>query len=356
LILRAFDLGFAVASNVNHRLIDHLLAVPIGAFGARRHGETKRALAGSVPELFAAFVNLGGQIGIALTLPFFIGIGLLFVAWPLGVVTLAAAPLLISALLLGARLMRNAEAAYAAASDEAAERTDEFARAQLVLRAAGRTGVEGTPLGDAIDRQRRTGLGMLWRSVPGTLVFSIAFQLVLIAMVATIVWQFALSGLEAAEAVALIVVVTRYLEPFTVLSDLFPAVESVRGAWRRTLDVFGLPVLKPAMADAAPKAPDVEFRNVGFAPGGTRVLENISFTVPSGTTTAIVGPSGSGKSTILSLVARFHEVDVGRVLVSGNDVRDYRAATLMDQLAIVFQNVQLFEGGIADNIRLARPS
>jgi ATP-binding cassette subfamily B protein IrtB len=356
LILRAFDLGFAVANRMNHRLIDQFLAVPIGEFGAKQQSEAKRAVSGSVSELFAAFVNLGGQVGISLLLPMLIGIGLLFVAWPLGVVTLIAAPILLAALLSGARLLRKAETAFAAAAEDVTERTDEFAKAQLVLRAAGRAGLDGTPLGEAIDRQRRTGLRLLGLTIPGTLTFTIAFQAVLIALVAVIAYLFAAGTADAVMAVALIVVITRYLEAFRTLSDLFPALETVRGAWRRTADSFALPVLARAEADAAPRHPAVKFRNVGFAPGGHQVLNGISFAVPQGTTTAIVGPSGSGKSTILSLVARFHEASSGEVLVSGHDVRAYLPQTLMAELAIVFQNVQLFEGGISDNIRIARPA
>lgn len=92
-----------------------------------------------------------------------------------------------------------------------------------------------------------------------------------------------------------------------------------------------------------------------FNANGTPILNGVTFTVPAGKTTALVGPSGSGKSTILSLIARLHDVSDGEIRVAGHDVRAYTPATLMDQLSIVFQTVQLFEGSIAENIRLARP-
>lgn len=350
-----FDISYAAAANTIDRLVDHLLAVPVGDFNARRQSEAKRALTGPVPELFAAAVNLGGQTSIAIVLPFLIGFGLLFVAWPLGLVAIVAAPILIAALLYGARLMRNAEADFASASEEAAERTDEFARAQMVLRAAGRTDVDGSTLGKAIDGQRRTGLRMAFMTIPGTLLFTLTLQAALAIMILVTGLMFANGGISAAETVALIVVVTRYIEPFRTMADLFPAIESARGAWRRTTDVFTLPRLPAPSADAAPAAPAVEFRHVGFTPNGNPVLSDVSFMAQPGTTTAIVGPSGSGKSTILSMIARFRDADTGQVLVSGHDVRDYLPATLMSQLAIVFQNVQLFEGSIIDNIRIARP-
>jgi ATP-binding cassette subfamily B protein IrtB len=352
LVIRAFDLGFAMMTSMNTRLVDHLLAVPIGWFGAEQQAQAKRALAGAVPELFASSVNLATQASIAATLPFAIGIGLLFVAWPLGLTALVAAPLLLAALLLGGRMMRRAEADFAAASGEAAARTEEFARAQLVLRAAGRTGMDGTPLGTAIDAQKSSGLRVLWFTLPGTLLFSLAMQATLVAMVVVLYMD---STLDAARTVALIVVVLRFLEPLNTLSDLFPALESTRAAAERTLALLDVPAQPVPAKDSIPAAPHIEFRGVHFHANGTHILDGVTFAVPAGKTTALVGPSGSGKSTILSLIARLHDVSAGEIRVAGHDVRAYAPATLMNQLSIVFQNVQLFEGGIAENIRLARP-
>lgn len=356
LVIHAFDLGFAMMTSMNRRLVDHLLAVPIGWFGAGQQSQAKRALAGAVPELFASSVNLATQATIAVMLPPAIGLGLLFVAWPLGLAALLAVPLLFGALLLGARLMRRAEADYAAASEEAAARTEEFARSQLVLRAAGRTGADGTPLGEAITSQKRNGLRILWFTLPGTLAFSLAMQATLLALVAVLALMFTQGMTDAARTVALIVVVLRFLEPLNTLSELFPALESTHGAASRTLAVLDVPRQSEPEQDARPGPPAIAFRDVDFNPGGQRVLEGVSFMAPAGSTTAIVGPSGSGKSTILSLVARLHDVGSGSVRIGGQDVRAYRPATLMDQLAIVFQNVQLFEGSIAENIRIASPS
>ena len=355
LVIRAFDLGFAMMTSMNARLVDHLLAVPIGWFGTTQRSQAKRALAGAVPELFASSVNLATQASIAATLPFALAIGLFFVAWPLGLAALAAAPMLLGALLLGGRLMRRAEADFAAASGEAAERTEEFARAQIVLRAAGRTGIEGTPLGAAIDAQKSKGLRVLWFALPGMLLFSLAMQATLIAMVAVLAFLYMDGSVDAARTVALIVVVLRFLEPLNTLSELFPALESTHAAAGRTLAVLDVPAQPVPAQDSTPGTPDIEFRDVHFNIDGTPILDGVTFTVPAGRMTALVGPSGSGKSTILTLIARLHDVSAGEIRVAGHDVRAYEPATLMDQLSVVFQNVQLFEGGIAENIRLARP-
>jgi len=100
---------------------------------------------------------------------------------------------------------------------------------------------------------------------------------------------------------------------------------------------------------------DIVFENVSFSYGDRKIIDKVNFTVPQGTTTAIVGPSGSGKTTLCSIMARFWDVDDGRVLIGSRDIRDYTLDSLMDNISIVFQNVYLFNDTIANNIKFGKP-
>lgn len=122
----------------------------------------------------------------------------------------------------------------------------------------------------------------------------------------------------------------------------------------------------PQVADA-PQAPDVErpegqnggalaFEDVSFRHDArANGLEDVSFTVRPGTTTALVGPSGSGKSTIVKLALRLLDPQVGRVVIEGADVRDVTQASLRRAVALVPQDVALFNDTLAVNIAFARP-
>ncbi len=103
---------------------------------------------------------------------------------------------------------------------------------------------------------------------------------------------------------------------------------------------------------------EVELRNVTFCYPGRDVpaLSNISLTIPTGKTVALVGRSGSGKSTIASLLTRFYDIKQGQILIDGHDLRDYTLASLRSQVALVSQNVHLFNDTIANNIAYARAS
>lgn len=106
--------------------------------------------------------------------------------------------------------------------------------------------------------------------------------------------------------------------------------------------------------DIKPKTCDIEFRNVNFGYDKRKVLDDISFTIPEGTTTAIVGPSGSGKTTICSLMARFWDVDSGSITLGGTDIREFTCDSLLANISMVFQNVYLFHDTVRNNICFGR--
>ena len=104
---------------------------------------------------------------------------------------------------------------------------------------------------------------------------------------------------------------------------------------------------------------DIEFQNVTFSYGQgektRKVLDQVNLSVPEGSTCAIVGPSGSGKTTIANLMMRFWDVDTGRILVGGRDVRELTCDSLLRNFSAVFQSVYLFNDTIENNIRFGKP-
>lgn len=111
---------------------------------------------------------------------------------------------------------------------------------------------------------------------------------------------------------------------------------------------------EPATAEEEP--PAIEFSGVSFGyPGGEPVLSEVSFTVPRGTRSALVGPSGAGKTTVLSLVERFYDVTGGSLRVYGDDVRDIPRSELRRRLGYVEQEAPVLAGTLRDNLSLAAP-
>jgi len=98
---------------------------------------------------------------------------------------------------------------------------------------------------------------------------------------------------------------------------------------------------------------NVEFKNVWFAYNDEEwVLKNISFKVEEGKTLALVGATGAGKSSIVNLINKFYQINKGEILVDGVNVNEYNTNTLRSNVAVVLQDVFLFSGSVASNIRL----
>lgn len=124
-------------------------------------------------------------------------------------------------------------------------------------------------------------------------------------------------------------------------------------SWKRMLEVLDAqPLISDAHADLTDFSVDgdVEFRNLTFSFGDTPILRGISFRVPKGSTTAIVGATGSGKSTLLNLIARLHEPPAGTVFIDGVDVRRIPLRTLRGAIGFVNQEPFLFSTTLTENI------
>lgn len=101
---------------------------------------------------------------------------------------------------------------------------------------------------------------------------------------------------------------------------------------------------------------DIRFEDVSFTYNKEEsVLEHVDLTIPAGRKLALVGPSGSGKTTLCSLIPRFYDVNQGSVLVDGQDVRNLKLRSLRQAIGLVSQEVYLFSGTIAQNIRYGKP-
>ncbi|MGI8542066.1 MAG: ABC transporter ATP-binding protein, partial [Aridibacter sp.] len=149
-------------------------------------------------------------------------------------------------------------------------------------------------------------------------------------------------------------------QPIRNLSDKFNVLQAAIVASHRVFLLLDeeIEIQSPIQPKKADKAiGKIEFRNVWFAYNeGEWVLKNISFTIEPGESVALVGHTGSGKTTVTNLLMRFYDIQKGKILLDGVDVRDWDLKTLRENFAVVLQDVFLFSGSIANNIRLGNES
>ncbi|HEX6599771.1 MAG TPA: ABC transporter ATP-binding protein [Gemmatimonadaceae bacterium] len=148
------------------------------------------------------------------------------------------------------------------------------------------------------------------------------------------------------------------LNPVWQIVNSFSELQRSLAATERVFEVLAMEDDKPDRPDArnAPvQVREIRFEHVEFEyRSGLPVLRDFNVVVPGGSAVALVGRSGAGKTTVTDLVARFHDPTRGRILLNGTDIRDLRLSSYRDLLAIVQQDVFLFDGSVRDNIAYGR--
>lgn len=148
------------------------------------------------------------------------------------------------------------------------------------------------------------------------------------------------------------------LNPVWQLVNSFSELQRSLAAMERVFEVLAMEDDKPdrpGAVDAPCVVREVRFEEVEFEyREGQPVVRHFNVAVPGGTVVALVGRSGAGKTTVTDLVARFHDPTRGRIVLNGSDIREFRLRSYRDLLAIVQQDVFLFDGSVRDNIAYGR--
>ncbi len=271
---------------------------------------------------------------------------------------IALAGVLLSALflkLLGSRSKENAPV-HEKSQEDMISATLEYIKGMSIVKAFKQNGVAKDGIVNAYNDSKKINLKIQREYVPYNCLHLLSLKIASVALVLISSVQ-VLSG-EMNLPIMLMMTIFSFV--------IFGQVETVNDA-THVLELLDsimdkLEAIKKAEfidkdgRDIEVKSYDIEFRNVDFAYETKKILQNVSFTIPQNTTTAIVGPSGSGKSTICNLIARFYDVNSGKVTLGGVDVKKFTCDSLLSNISMVFQKVYLFNDTILNNIKFGNPN
>jgi len=339
-------------------LFDQLLHLPLpklwdmktGGILSRLTGDvdtTSGLLQGAIVSPSVSFIRLFIAIGVLLTLN-----------WRLAIMAMMVIP---GAMLISFVFARRVRPIYRAVRKDVEEidgRVGETFSGIRVVRAFGREKRElleymrgrHTVLRKELFAQRRELF--LWSG----------WGLLVSAVNVVITWFGGYLNITAAASIGDIMAFQWYmfllLNPVWNIVNSFSELQRSLAAMERVFEVLAMPADKPDRPDArlAPRVVDeIVLEHVEFEyREGRPVVRDFNVTVPGGSVVALVGRSGAGKTTVTDLVARFHDPSEGRIVVNGTDIRDFKLASYRSLLAIVQQDVFLFDGSARDNIAYGR--
>ncbi|GAA3761075.1 ABC transporter ATP-binding protein [Micromonospora maritima] len=229
-----------------------------------------------------------------------------------------------------------------------------------VIRAYGIAGRTARRLDAAIDGQRLAQQRAIRISIVGSSVGELAAGLALAGVVVVGVNLGVDRTLSVGQLTAFLFLVTLFIQPVQIATEVLNEAQNAIAGWRRVLDVLDV---APDVADPGtqgrdlPSGPlDVRFAGVTFAyPGGPPVLHDVTLDIPAKSRVAVVGETGSGKTTFAKLLTRLMDPTEGEVLLSGVDLRRVRFDSLRARVVMVPQDGFLFDATVGENVRFARP-
>lgn len=355
--------GIAVLQRGRHRLGDHVARLPVGWFSAQNTARLSHLASQGMMELAQLPAHVFTPLITGVVTPVVIVAALFNLHWQMGLIALLALPLLLGIFALTAHLGQRADQRFQHSAAQTSQRMVEFAQAQSVLRAF--NGEDGGTqfLEQAIGRQQQSAKRLIHVSAMSVVFNAWAVQAgFAVLLVAATLWlgdQLSAS-LAPSSVIAVIVsllLVSRFIDPLLEVAGYSEVLRGARGQLDAVREIFEVDPLPEPQAPQAPVDGSVVLENVSFcyAEDQADVLRDVSLRIEPGSMTALVGASGSGKTTLVRLIARFFDVTQGRVLVGGVDVRQMSSGQLAGQISQIFQDAYLFQGSIADNIRIGKP-
>ena len=361
LAMRSYSLAFDFLSNMHRAIGDKVASLPLGSFRADTAGKMSRLVSRELLILGEVFAHMYSPLIAAIVTSLTMLVGITVFSPVLGLVCVAAIPVVGGGVWGARRCLQSGAALKEPPARELSHRIVEYATKQGALRACGRAS-SYEPLQRAESEYRVAARRTLMRETLGQIVNGMAAQTVVVTLICAIGWLSVAGTVGPVEAIVSIGLLLRFTQILVGIGALASAFETHRPVLDLSHEILSAPELPtpdgrrssgeaPASSGASVALEDVSFSYEADHP----VLQGVSFRVEPGTMTAIVGPSGCGKTTIARLIARFYDVDAGRVLVGDGDVRDWDTADLMAQLSLVFQDVYLFDDTLEANVRVGNP-
>ncbi|MDF1489873.1 ABC transporter ATP-binding protein [Tessaracoccus caeni] len=362
-LLRVGELNFSytlfpeLMSDIRLRLGEKLRRIPAEELARRRSGGLSTVINQdvtmsllSVSEVASLMLRL-----IVIPLAFVVSLAAIDMRLLLGALVGAAVAAFFIARTNAAQA--RAQRVVGEADAETADRIVEYVQGLPVLKASGQAGERSERLVAALRHQGAALRSSIDQSIFGLTGGAIGANLAVagvVAMGAALVLRGELSAVMAA---AVVVAAAGLAEPLARAATMTSVFEVAEGAMTRIDEVLSIPALPEPDEPAVIEGHDIAFDDVTFTyrDAAAPAVQGVTLELRAGTLTAFVGPSGSGKTTMTRLISRFADPQQGRVLIGGTDIREVTGRELMRHIAVVFQDVHLFDTTIFDNVAMARP-
>lgn len=346
-----------VVMTMRRNLFNHMMGMPVAFFDKQSSGKLlsrvtydSEQVASSSSGALITVVREGASI-IGLFIIMF------YYSWQLSLILLVLAPVVSFAIRLVSKRFRQISKNMQNTMGQVTTSTEQMLKGHKEVLMFGGQQVESDRFAKVSNKIRRQGMRLVSTSAISDPVIQFIASLALAFVLYAASFPQVMHNLTAGTFTVVFSSMIALMRPLKSLTNVNAQFQRGMAACQTLFSILdseqekddGQRVIQRAVGD-------LEFRQVTFhyPDHQTPVLKNISLKIPAGKTVALVGRSGSGKSTIASLITRFYDISQGEILLDGYNLRDYTLTSLRNQVALVSQNIHLFNDTVANNIAYAR--
>ena len=349
------ETGYCMVAEKRIHIGDRLRYIPMGYFNKNSIGNITAIVTTTLGDV----ENSAARVLVSVLGGFFNSVALVIVLlvfdWRNGLIAAIGVLLYLAAAELALRKSARLSGVRQHTQESLVESVLEYIQGMGIVKAFGMEKDSTQSIDSAIKASCRDNLKLTKASVPYDALKQVVVRVFSVLLPLASIYFWLNGSLSLAYGVILVVASFMVFNDLENAGNMASLLQMLAASMDTANSIDDTPVMDEKGADVVPASSEIIFDNVDFSYADRKILDHVSFTIPAGTTTAIVGPSGSGKTTMCNLIARFWDVDAGRITVGGKDVRDFKLDSLMKNISMVFQNVYLFSDSIENNIKFGCP-
>ena len=349
------ETGYCMVAEKRIHIGDRLRYIPMGYFNKNSIGNITAIVTTTLGDV----ENSAARVLVTVLGGFFNSAALVIVLlvfdWRIGLIAAVGVLLYLAAAELALRKSTALSGVRQHTQESLVESVLEYIQGMGIVKAFGMEKDSTQSIDSAIKASCRENLKLTKASVPYDALKQVVVRVFSVLLLLASIYFWLNGSLSLAYGVILVIASFMVFNDLENAGNMASLLQMLAASMDTANSIDDTPVMDEKGADVVPASSEIIFDNVDFSYADRKILDHVSFTIPDGTTTAIVGPSGSGKTTMCNLIARFWDVDAGRITVGGKDVRDFKLDSLMKNISMVFQNVYLFADSIENNIKFGCP-